>query len=112
MPSIEASLHDTSILLKIGHLELEERDDALSEVLGELLPIMSKILEIEILWQSLKHEERVLLIRSHLAMSMKVRGRLAAALKEAENHFFVISGVECISDHGFPEFANGESHDV
>jgi hypothetical protein len=112
LPKIETSIHGSRVTLDILDFDVDERDEVLGELFDDIVPIIGKILECEALWQNLSESDRSVLVRPHMAMSMKVSGRLAAALQEAENHKLIVSGRASISDHGFPEFVDGASQDV
>ena len=78
----------------------------------EVLPLLHALLSADDTWLKLAGDDLAARERGCLAMNMMCQGATQSATKRAELLRAIADGSESISDHGFPEFEDGQSLDV
>ena len=83
--------------------------ETLMERVQEVLPLLYALLSADDTWLKLAGDDLVARERGCLAMNMMCQGATQSATKRAELLREIAGGSKSISDHGFPEFEEGQS---
>lgn len=86
--------------------------ETLMERAQEVLPLLHALLSADDTWIKLTGGDLAARERGFLAMNMICQAATQSATKRAELLRTIADGSQSISDHGFPEFEDGQSLDV
>lgn len=86
--------------------------ETLMERAQQVLPLLHALLSADDTWTKLTGGDLAARERGFLAMNMICQAATQSATKRAELLRTIADGSQSISDHGFPEFEDGQSLDV
>lgn len=105
MTEVPIEIHNSLLQIDFGQTGLAL--GTLPTRVRELLPLLLELLAADDTWQSLSDPEKHLRRRGFAAIDMMCETTILAAFKKAELLRAIAGGFADISDHGFPEFADG-----
>lgn len=110
MQDIDLKVTGATVTIDFGRAAINV--ETLEERTHEVLSLLSNLLLADSVWQNLTDSEREGRLNAWAAMGMMVQSDLQTANKRAKLLVAIADGSESISNHGFPEFQDGQLLDV